>query len=426
MKKPFFWWCLAGGLFLRLLAWWLLPSVLADDAAYYQQIGINLLREGRYFGSEGLAFRPPLQPFFIFLIYYFGGISVWLVSLIQIGLSLLTAVLIGQLASLLFNQKVGGLALILAALSFDLSLFAPLLMSESLVIFLIVFGFWALVKERHFLSGSAWGLGVLGKPLLLPVFLVVSFGTKKRKVFENRKIGFIFCLLLILPALGWSVRNWLVFQKPVFISTNGGLNFYIGNNPYSRGSYDQNTKKALSLFPARSETKENELYFQEGIKFVKRKPLKAISNLVRKPFYLLATFGGSAEGLIIRKVERGSFGATNIMRLFFGAGQLFTYWLVLLGAIYFWLTSKKFKQEVRLVLVFVFGYFISLLPFFTFPRFRLPLLPFLIILAGAGIVNFFKKPNPNKLKLALFVFVLLTIRDGLKLVKFVFRLVGII
>ncbi len=53
--KIFVFWLLLGGLILRLFAWQLLPSVLADDAVFYHQIALNLSKTGRFFGNEGLT-----------------------------------------------------------------------------------------------------------------------------------------------------------------------------------------------------------------------------------------------------------------------------------------------------------------------------------------------------------------------------------
>lgn len=416
-----------GGLILRLLSWWLLPLTLAEDASCYHEIALNLLEKGKFFGSEGIAYRPPLQPFFIFFIYKIFGQKIFLVSLIQIVLSLLSAVLIWQITAAVFDRKAGIMALVLSLFSFDLALFAPVLMSETLVVFLLILGFWGLVrfnlspKERVFLlvSGLSWGMAVLAKPVFFPVFLLIFFCIKKEKVFTDRQFLFFLCLPFILPAFLWSARNLFVFQKPVFISTNSGLNFYIGNNPYSRGTYDKNTEKILFLFSDKSEIERNDLYFKEGIKFILSNPQKALANVLRKPFYLMATFGGSAEGLMVREFEFGEWSFKNLLRGVFGSGQLVSYWLVLLSSLYFLATSFaiiKHNFWLRIFLLFMAGYIFFLLPFFTFPRFRIPLLPFLIILGSFGIRSFLIKPDFKKLGFAIIIFCCLTIRDWLKIV----------
>lgn len=439
MRRSTFWLLLATGFILRIFAWWLLPSPLTDDAGHYQQIALNLLEEGRFFGSEGLAFRPPLQPFFIFLIYGVFGENLLAVVLMQIFVSLLTAVLIRRIVSFVADEKTGKMAFVLALFSFDLSLFASLLMSETIFIFLIALGFWALVsfhkqsKRIFFLiaAGLSWGLSVLARPVIFPVLVFLSVYFGRRKVLGRGKRQLVFWLLMLIPVLVWSIRNTIIFQQPAFISTNGGLNFYIGNNPYSQGSYDKNTEQVLFIFSDQSEMEKNRLYFQKGIEFISTHPQKTLVNIFRKSFYLLATFGGSAEGLIIREFEQGSFGLKNISRVFFGIGQLISYWLILVAAIYFVVSplggmKKQGKRKnlwLKSFLIFAVGYVVLLLPFFTFPRFRIPLLLPLIIFGSLGIQKVLVKVNLERLRWTFLIFGLLTIRDWLKLIKFLGRIV---
>jgi len=431
VRRSTFWLLLAMGFILRIFAWQLLPSPLADDAGHYHQIALNLLEKGRFFGSEGLAFRPPLQPFFIFLIYRVFGKNLLAVVLTQIFLSLLTAVLIKKIVSFIADEKTGKIAFILALFSFDLSLFASLLMSETIFIFLIAFGFWALInfykqpKKIFFLvaAGLSWGLSVLARPVVLPVLVLLSVYLGRRKVLGKGKRQLVFWFLMLIPVLAWSIRNTIIFQQPAFISTNGGLNFYVGNNPYSQGSYDKNTEQILFIFSDQSEMEKNKLYFQEGIKFILGQPQKTLINIFRKPFYLLATFGGSAEGLIIREFKQGG--------VLFGVGQLVSYWLVLIAAIYFMVPplsgTKKQGERKNLWLksfsIFAIGYVTLLLPFFTFPRFRIPLLLPLIIFGSLGIRKVLTKANFGGLGRTFLIFGLLTIRDWLKLIRFLSKIV---
>jgi len=394
MKRSTFWLVLAAGLVLRIFAWQLLPSVLLDDGLNYHEIVLNLLEKGKYYNSEGLAYRPPLQPVLIFLIYKLFGEKLFLVSFFQILLSLATAVLVWKISK-------SNLAFAFAALSFDLALFAPLLMAETLALFLLVLGFYFLKTAKVGFAGLSWGMVVLAKPILFPIFLIILFSK------ENKKMAL---LLFLLPIFLWCFRNYSVFRKPVFVSTNGGLNFYIGNNPYSKGTYDKNSERALFLFESHSEIEKNSRYFREGLKFIKFHPQETLLNLVRKPFYLLATFGGSAEGILVRE---GNW--------FFGVGQLVSYWLILWGAIYYFLSD--FSKIDKDILLFIIGYIFSLLPFFTFPRFRIILLPFLAILAGLGMKNFFREPKPGKMGLAGLILCLLTVRDWFKIIRFGLKII---
>ncbi len=413
------------GIVLRLLVLWLLPSSLADDAIAYKEIALNLVREEKFYNSEGLAYRPPLQSFFMATAYKIFGINDLWPSLIQVSLSVLTAFLIFKITNQ-YSKKDAPLAFILTVLSFDLILFSPLLMVETLFLFLIVFGFWLIFSKRtNFqLAGFIWGLSVLAKPTFLPLWLCLMICLlKKQEAKTSLWVKAVF--LLLLPPLLWSTRNYLTLKKPVFVSTNGGLNLYIGSNPYSLGTYDKETEKILFLFEDKSETEKNSLYLKAAKDFMVNNPLRFLANLLRKPFYLMATFGGSAEGLVVRAIKTGDRGARNLLRIAFSFGQLISYWLTLGFGLYFMIFNFGKIRRSRLlssVLFFAVGYVLLLLPFFTFPRFRIPLLFPLIVFASLGIRDFLKKGNHRKLALSFSFLVLLTIRDWFKIGKAMFAI----
>lgn len=417
---------LFGGIVLRLFAWRLLPSVLIEDAGNYNEIAINLLNTGRYYGSEGLAFRPPLQSFFIFLVYKIFGVNSIFASAAQVLVSSLTAILVWKITKFFFGERTGLMAFFLSVFSFDLALFAPLLMSETFFTFLLVAGFWFLAITTKtnrpllfYLTALVFGISTLAKPTVLPVFILILILFWRKVFFKQWLVITIALFLVLLPVLLWSWRNFSIFKQPIFVATNGGINFYIGNNPDATGSYDKNTEKLLTKFEGKTEIDKNNSYFREGLAFISVNPIKTLINVVKKPFYLLATFGGSAEGLIVRK--------KSFFDLAYGLVQVLSYWLVLFGSIYFFFIGgkkldKKVKLLVLLMLFFCIGYIVSLLPFFTFPRFRIPLLPLLIIFGSFGLDALMKKINFRKLILTIIVFTLLIVRDWSKILFFLIKL----
>jgi len=466
MKKIIPW--IFAGIALRLVALWLLPNLLTEDAGSYFSIADNLSKTGHYFNSEGLAYRPPLEPLFIYLMLKIFGSSLYMLSVCQIVISIVTAVMIGKIARGFFlKEPQGELPMILALLSFDLSLFAPLLMSETIYIFLVIMGFWLLSAVRDKKIGSirvlaaaaflSWGLAVLGKPSTLIVFcaLAAYLLYKKLTALNFGNSWWIF-LILVFPSMFWSARNWIVFHRFVYVSSNGGVNLYIGNNPYSSGSYDKDTEKITNLYANYSEVEKDSLYRREAMRYISQHPLKTIQNIARKPFYLMATFGGSAEGAIIRGAKESNLGLYRFGRIIFGIGQLATYWLVLFGTIYYLAVGREKNDILRglksvvsprrmplpssihlrlkhrsilevsnkddgwfqILMLFLVFYILSLLPFFTFPRFRIPMLPFLIIIGSLGIKKFQGPIDRKKIILATAIFVLLTARDWLKMFAF--------
>lgn len=404
------------GFGLRLMAWWLVDNSFVDDGASYWQIAQNIIFMGKYFGSEGVFFRPPFYP--VFLSSFLNNSSLAIFA--QIILSLLTACLIYKILWRLSSPKKAIIAFALYCLSFEVSLFSVIMMSETLLLFLIVFGFFLQLSSKSkyiYLSSIVWGLAVLTRPIvILPLATVLIMGLTNKKgiaIASTRSRIALLVLFLLLPFF-WSLKVSVKAGAPTFISTNGGLNLYIAHNPSSTGSYDQETEKVLHVFKELNEFERNKQYKDKAIEYLKTHPWQTLLTTVKKPFFLFASFGGSAEGVIIRSIGR-DFDLRNLVKIAYSSLHLITYWLVLFLGIYH-LLFKRMK-EFRPFYLFCLVYIISLLFFFTFPRFRLPLTPFLVIFASNTIINL-RKPDLKKLTKTAIIFCVLIIRDLNKIFDF--------
>jgi 4-amino-4-deoxy-L-arabinose transferase-like glycosyltransferase len=404
------------GLGLRLAAWWLADNPLIDDGAIYWQIAQNINYFGKYFGTEGMFFRPPFYP--VFLSVFINSVSVAIFG--QIVISLLTAYLIYKIVWRLSSPRKALIAFGAYCLSLELSLFSVILMSETLLLFLIVLGFYWRQNSRKkyiYISSLAWGLAVLTRPIvMLPLAAIFIFDFLNRREAAITSIKsriFPFILFLLLPFI-WSLNVSIKAGYPVFISTNSGLNLYIAHNPSSSGSYDKETEKILHIFDGLNEFEKNRQYKNMAVAYVKTHPWQTLQTTAKKPFYLFASFGGSAEGVIIRSIEK-TCGLRNVAKILYSSLHLTTYWLILLLSVFHLIYKRKkvFKPFYAYCLV----YFISLLPFFVFPRFRVPLMPFLIIFASDAVAEL-KKADLKKTAKTAIIFGMLIVRDLYKIFDF--------
>jgi len=92
---------------------------------------------------------------------------------------------------------------------------------------------------RGGLAGLALGVAALMRPtaLLLPgVFIVARLlrGPRRGGAVLGAVARALGLLVVVLP---WSLRNYRVFGEFVLISTNGGVNFWMGNSPGTAGGY---------------------------------------------------------------------------------------------------------------------------------------------------------------------------------------------
>ncbi len=193
-----------------------LNDFLQLDALGYHELAISILNGDFMLSGAPDAFRTPLYPGFLAVFYFFGGNHPWIAILGQITLDGGTCYLI----CVLFHRR---LPAYLYALH-PITIFqANVLMSETVLVFVLVLALFALIRRRFFLGGIALGLGALVKPavLYLPFVLLIwiVFVYRRRWVRPSALLVFAFALT-ISP---WLVRNYTTFDH-LSLSSSGRFN----------------------------------------------------------------------------------------------------------------------------------------------------------------------------------------------------------
>jgi tetratricopeptide (TPR) repeat protein len=209
-------------------------SQLYDDMA--RQIA------ARTFQSSQPYFEPPLFPNVLAAIYILGGSSV---AVGRIALSLvgvLTCVLTFLVARRLFGAKVAAIAGFAAALYGPMVFFDAQLLPAGLATCLGMALLWVVLRAVDedvapwwFAAGVTLGVCALAVPTFLAILAVVIGWLASQTARGGRwkagaqKTGWLILgtALAIAPV---TVRNHLVSRQLVLISTNGGINLYLGNN----------------------------------------------------------------------------------------------------------------------------------------------------------------------------------------------------
>ncbi len=221
----------AGGLY----AWFLGNQLrFLPDEQDYLQLANHLLSLKRYTldGITPSAYRPPGYVWFLAVFRLAGG-QVW--HLRVAGFLLLA---VAMLAEYLWLKRDGspfaGLVALLitggyAVLFFTAGTLYPQTLAAALILWsLYLFSAPGLNWARGLLAGVLLGWAVLTVPLVIFIApLALGWGIWRR--FSASGL-WAFVLGGVLLLGGWTIRNAVVFGDFVFISTNGGENFLIGNN----------------------------------------------------------------------------------------------------------------------------------------------------------------------------------------------------
>jgi Flp pilus assembly protein TadD/4-amino-4-deoxy-L-arabinose transferase-like glycosyltransferase len=395
------------------------------DSLYHHDWAASIIHGG-WLGKDSF-FRAPLYAYFLSFLYRIFGINLIVPRIVQSFIGAFSCVLTGQIGQKIFNKKVGNIAGIIAAfyplfIYYDNEILIP-----SVLLFLVLLGFYFTLRQTFdteskfgwFLTGLIWGLAAITRPNVILFIFVLPFWLAK-KLKKTFKIALLYGVLGVLSViLPITVRNYIVSNEFVLISWQGGINFYIGNNPYSDGtpSVIPGTRKSIwgGFYDAKRiaeettgrELKNSEIdryWLNQGLEFIKKNPLKTISLFLRKTYLF---FGGleisnNRDIYFFTRQTYLKFLIFNIPFFQFPFGLLFPLFLV--GC---WYAYKKHK-DISLVLVFVISYSFSFILFFVCARFRHIIIPFLIIVASFAIISVIDEVRKRKMKnfkMALVVFI---------------------
>ena len=377
------------GLVLRILvAFYLEDKIYWDDGFDYDGLATRLAEGKGYVSDKGTttAFRAPLYPYFLAGVYSVFGHHFVVVRIIQCLLDSITIIVIFAIARLLFYTPVAITSTLIYAsyplLIYSSNTFFPttlFILSLSIAILLLFKLKQKATAFRSALLGVIFGISVLTVPTILafiPVALVWLFFA-----LEKKSCKFIFNAGIIIIAMGvvlspWLIRNKKAFNKSLLITTNGGYNFWMGNNPLAKGSTGNGIKRPKhleqQLSRAKSETEKERIYYQEAFQFIKNKPSRFIQLTVQKTLNLWRFYPTPDTGYKI-------FPALSKIL------SVFSYVPVLILAICGVMLSWSQKRDVVLFLLLSLSITVTYAFFITKVRFRLPLDPFLIVLASYTI-----------------------------------------
>ena len=99
----------------------------------------------------------------------------------------------------------------------------------------------------------------------------------------------------------WTARNYLTYNRLVLIAAQGGVNFWIGNHPLSRGEGDMAANPAIKRDNLRLRTEHQgrspeqlePVYYREAFRTIAADPVWWCRLLARKLFYLWMPIGPS-------------------------------------------------------------------------------------------------------------------------------------
>lgn len=282
------------GLIVRTLFVSLHDRPLISDEKEYDYLAFNLTTNGTYaYNDTPTAYRPVGYPAFVSFVYTIAGAHPTAVKFIQVLLDSFTILLLFHLFSWA-GSRVQLAASAFWALFPPAILYANFLMSETLFTFFLVLALYFLQKfdEQKNVSrlvlGILFGFLLLLKPnfLLFLLFLPYLF----YKFNWHYKKGIVLLVGVLITIAPWLVRNYLHF-KTLTLSTNGGINLLIGNNPNATGAYSINFPPE-ALQGAGNEVEADRFAFNYAIHHIVEHPTQFAINGAKKLAHFISSEGG--------------------------------------------------------------------------------------------------------------------------------------
>jgi 4-amino-4-deoxy-L-arabinose transferase-like glycosyltransferase len=370
------------------------------DYHEYTEIARNIAAGHGYVGTgffhfyrSNSAFLQPVYTYLLaFFIRFFDLPHAFLgIRLFQVFINLLVCLTVYFVARELFDEKTGWLSALLFSVYLPfiyLTTFVWDTLIFSLLLLLIV---WAAVKftNRGFgqsvLLGLLLGLTALVNSVVIavvPALLIYLYLRFRREGPEITTRLLLALLLAVVCLAPWSLRNGLVFKAFVPLRTGFWTNLYLGNNPDATGTIflkhqgrvpaDYNEGITLHFWPemkdhlARVDEYRQDQYLKDKFfAFLRAQPGTFLRLLVKKIYYFIWVNPFEPKRL----------------------SWLLEYVLVLvLGLFGLYQAARDKKRIMLFVLIFISFVFIYALtgPFFNW-KYRAPIEPYLIILAGYGL-----------------------------------------
>ena len=369
--------------------------------AYYYDAQAQSVAAGDILGHD-VFFRAPGYPYWLGSIYAIFGHSYLAVRIIQHFLGVLSLVLLYLLARRVFNVAVALVASLLAVFYPVLMYFEGQLLFDWFLTFLCLV--WVLLyyaSRDHPATWRWWVLGLLfgiicvTRPTFLPLAIpiIVYQAARAYRVSGRSKAiatGVALTVGTGLVILVTTVRNYVVSGDLILIASQGGINFYIGNNPQADGytariptdigasweisEMSYHVEQQIGHRPSPSE--ESNFWYAKGIEFILQQPLRSFALEIKK-FYL---FWNAIE--IPNNLDFYTFSQYSWLLRVLPVG----FWLVgplgILGMILAW-KARRGRTAIALVMM----YSAVMVMFFVCDRYRLPVVPFLCMFAGYGLVS---------------------------------------
>ena len=376
--------CFAGLLVRVLYILFFNRTLLYPDEERFWSEAMSLLNRGVFqSGDMQYAHDMPLTAIIIAAMVKVTGCGVVGVKLLFAVISSLTVYCIGRLSYAISRSEIAALCSVVIAAFYPYFIyFSSLVLSETLFLLLVVLIFLSILKCKEkncWQTGFVLGVGHMVRPTFI-YFLPFFWGW----LYVFRKIRpiplFLSVLCFIVVVLPWGIRNYQVLGKFHLSTSISGRVLWEGNNPWNQtggvsGSFADPDKYLENLPEGLGELERDEWKKNMAVSFIKENPAQFLQLSVKK-FFRFWHLWPNHESFSSWKYRILSVGSFGIVLLLF-----------LLSPFFLW------REREKLFLIYLFVLYYTAIHMVTIGsiRYRLPVEPVLIAVAGATLAQLMAK-----------------------------------
>jgi len=341
-------------------------------------------------GGDRAWDMPGPAMFFAVPVYWFGSErAVTAIRVVQALLVALQSAMIFTIAVRVFGDRiVATVAATIAAFYPFFIYYQGLLLSETLFNTFLVAGFAGLywwrsrglrIDRAFVVTCVCFAAATMSKAtltLLPPLLLVATAWAARqppRRLFELSLAASLLYVMLLLP---WWIRNYQTFGTFVPFATGSGINFYLGNNPNSADggiSWVTNVEpevfQRINAIP--DELARQQAFVNAAIEYIKRDPAGFLVRMAKKlaRFWNVVPNAAAFNSGIYKVISIVTYGPVLL--------------LAIVGAVRL---RKRWDMLLPIGLLMAYFTFVHAVTIASL-RYRLPLEPFLIVLAAEPLAR---------------------------------------
>jgi Flp pilus assembly protein TadD len=375
-------------------------EALSLDSVSYDRLGRQLLDGGGI--TDKFFWQPLFYPLFLAALYSLIDASVVCVKFVQVLLGGFTCIMTYFLGKRIFGKRAGIVAAVM------LSLYGPLIFFECELLATGWAAFWSVALillflraidtdklTIYFILGACGALSIITRPTFLPFFIAGCVWLVLNLYRTSRKRGFLVLKPVTILAgfaviaIPVSVQRYNLTGHFGFLSSSGGLNFYIGNNPNPDETVTIRPGpdwEHLTRMPERHGIgldmwKGQEFFYKRVRNYILTEPLDFVRGLLRKALQFVSSREIPRNIDIYTARKWSPFILKSLVWKVGGFGFPFGVLLPLAAVGLFF----RWRQIPGPVTLFVFLYSVSIILVFVSSRYRTPMAPVVCCLAAGGL-----------------------------------------